>query len=141
AAGLLWLLAGSDCTTPEDTPLGVDTLVATPEIEVYLSEPEPPRPAPKIAFSETVIPLPDPVPQVAAISTPVTSVSGAGLTGSEARSSLLPVSGRPGHAGGAKTSGQGVTFFQVAAPAQSVVYVIDRSASMGLNGMLAAAKR
>jgi hypothetical protein len=33
------------------------------------------------------------------------------------------------------------TFFQIATDAKTIVYVIDRSASMGLNGCLAAAKR
>jgi hypothetical protein len=41
---------------------------------------------------------------------------------------------------GPSSAGGVTTFFQIAARGQSVVYVIDRSASMGLNGGLAAAK-
>src|SRR5919198_794363 len=33
------------------------------------------------------------------------------------------------------------TFFQIATEGKAIVYVIDRSASMGCNGFLAAAKR
>lgn len=40
------------------------------------------------------------------------------------------------------STGNGTTtFFQIAAEGQAIVYVIDRSASMGLNGCLATAKR
>jgi hypothetical protein len=54
----------------------------------------------------------------------------------------------PGMMGnGAREEGQGATgdrtavFFQIATRAKAIVYVVDRSASMGLNGYLAAAKR
>ena len=39
------------------------------------------------------------------------------------------------------TNGRTAVFFQIATRARTIVYVIDRSASMGLNGYLAAAKR
>jgi hypothetical protein len=65
---------------------------------------------------------------------------------------MLPDGGEPSHPGppdaesgtgrDGPSSGQGLTaFFHIAARGQSAVYVIDRSASMGLNGCLATAKR
>jgi len=42
---------------------------------------------------------------------------------------------------GGALSGHGVQFFHIETDARSVVYVIDRSASMGPNGLLASAKR
>jgi hypothetical protein len=38
-------------------------------------------------------------------------------------------------------AGTGTEFFHIVTQAQTIVYVIDRSASMGLNGLLATAKR
>jgi hypothetical protein len=57
-------------------------------------------------------------------------------------SSPAPPEGGP-NPSGAESGGTGptTTFFQVAANGQRVVYVIDRSMSMGLEGRLAAAKR
>jgi hypothetical protein len=56
-----------------------------------------------------------------------------------------PATGPPGAAEAPRSEGNaggrpGLTFFQVAAEGQSVVYVIDRSASMGLGDGLAAAR-
>jgi hypothetical protein len=53
----------------------------------------------------------------------------------DATSTVLPSAGPPdpGHGAGGQ---RGASFFQVASPARSVVYVIDRSGSMGPSGAL-----
>jgi hypothetical protein len=49
--------------------------------------------------------------------------------------------GRRANGGGARTCSGAATFFDVPAQGQSIVYVIDRSGSMGLNGLLSVAKQ
>jgi hypothetical protein len=90
------------------------------------------------------------IPEAAAPSSPPTTVAnqiapGIESQGSEMGPSQGASSGPAGNGSGGQPNGRGngatTTFFQIATQAKSVVYVIDRSASMGINGRLEAARR
>jgi hypothetical protein len=70
----------------------------------------------------------------------VPTVSNAGIPGGPVLSGVGgDPAGGPGHKGGSGPARPGL--FSAPAPGQTVVYVIDRSASMGLHGALATARR
>jgi hypothetical protein len=126
-------LALSDPASPHDGP--DESLVPSPPVVAAPPDDPPARYAPTVpAFSQR---LQDGV--VGQDANPA-----ARPAGSES-CPTAPAPSETGPPGGAArdgpSSGDGITaFFQIAARGQSVVYVIDRSASMGLNGGLAAAK-
>lgn len=130
-----------------DGPLVFDTrAVAGPEtMEIRVLEEEAPAPlpvtrvvqpeavpssAPAMVARARTPAVTQPIPQAPAI--PAVQAASPGL----ASAAALAGSAYPGTATGA-----GMSFFHVTAPCKTVVYVIDRSASMGLNGGLAIAKR
>jgi hypothetical protein len=142
AAGLLLLWRVPWGSDPTDRPPPVVTCVlvaddqpadtatparpSPPEVEPIAEEPE-------RVFSPVVLPA-EPVP-VEAIGPP----AGSAPVPAEPGAAGLPGPGLP--AGRADNARPGTTFFQVAAEGAAVVYVIDCSASMGLNGGLSAARR
>jgi hypothetical protein len=145
---LLLLLFGPSGGDGPGGGVAVDTLVVDdgPDVRLSLDEGPPPakavRPAAPqrsqddeppgqfeahVLDSAPVLPVPAPAP-AAAVAIP--EKPGAGRGTGPAR----PDSGKG--SGPIRTA----AFFQVSAPGRSVVYVIDRSISMGINGALAAAK-
>jgi hypothetical protein len=94
-------------------------------------EPEPPPPQIQpITINETPPPVPESTPMVQAATTadPAGGTQGTGA---------YPAGGGLG----AGTADAGLGFFQVAAQGTSLVYVLDCSSSMGLNGCFADARR
>jgi hypothetical protein len=126
---------------PPDAP--VDTLVTVPveQFSLFLvsapsSRPAPPCPAPVPPAPEPEAPFTvrvDAPPAVPA--SPSIQIASRDSTGQADGQSPEEASG-----GGMSTRNAPATFFGATAPARSVVYVIDRSISMGLNGGLAAAR-
>jgi hypothetical protein len=118
---------------------GIDTRVADVDVEFTLLLPEPPRPAPRPAPAVApppAVPVPSAVaaalPRPEAVPQPVAPAAPARPSGTEAGTGT-----GSGQGGGGGTT----AFFHVTAHGQAIVYVIDRSASMGLNGALTAAQR
>jgi hypothetical protein len=131
--GLLYALPAGNLHA--DRPLPVETVVlvsehdqdAEPAATALAQAAEPPA-VPDVPPTTAVQPITLPDPLLA----PAPEFSPAGPpTGAQ------PGGGQAGSGGGPG----GPVFFQVAAQGGSVVYVIDRSVSMGLNDGLAAAKR
>jgi hypothetical protein len=125
-------------------PLAIDTVIIDDEMHVSLAEPR------ELVFDVKLTPLPAPsqaapapVPTIAAPESnpldiqPASGHEAAGPASEGSKPQAAPAQGSmPGGNGGATTS-----FFAVPTRARSVVYVIDRSVSMGLNGALDAVKR
>ena len=97
---------------------------------VPLAEPEPP-PAPIQPIQVSEIPPPGPAP------TPVAPAASSDPGGATPGTDTFPGGGVPGTMPG----NTGPVFFQVAARGSSVVYVLDCSASMGVSGSFADARR
>jgi von Willebrand factor type A domain len=151
AAVAIWLPLARRIGHRHDLPLIVDTIVEAPEVQVDLGErprqkphaaPKP-EPIKRVAGSETSGPAPiihanwtdseETTPRTTPTGGSLGSSSMRGSTGHGANQGPEPSVG---------TAGLGApSFFNVGTRARSVVYVVDRSASMGLEGGLAAAKR
>lgn len=149
-AGLLLVVALWSLWHGRDWPPAQDEKQSPREWEfsgVLLSEPEPP---PQLIDIAPPAPVAPPTPVV--VERPLASdgkVADASAPPQPARHDPIgtPERGRGLHAGqgsatGARRGGQGTTtFFQVPTEGRSVVYVIDRSASMGMEGRLELARR
>jgi hypothetical protein len=140
----MWALSTTEAGAVRDAPLAELPVVIVPvdEFTVSLASGTPRRPTPASAPSATAEAAADPGPirvepllvNPATESTdiPAPQVRGAAPAGSSS--------------GGVAAEGQGerdggAAFFGVPVQARSVVFVIDRSISMGINGGLEAAKR
>jgi hypothetical protein len=132
----------------EGSPAALDLTAPEPEEEMTLTLREPPRLSARLVLDDPPAPPVAPDPP-AASSVPVHEIApGQAVTAADPTA-------EPGTAGAASPSSSGhvgtgvgtgtgygaTAFFQVAAQGRAIVYVIDRSASMGLNGALAAARR
>jgi len=133
----------------EGVPAALDLTAPEPEGEMTLTLREPPRLSARLVVDDPPPPpsvTPDPP---AAPAAPVHEIaSGQVITAAdpvaEPGTAGAAAPGSSGHAGAGVGTGTGygaTAFFQVAAQGRAIVYVIDRSASMGLNGALAAARR
>lgn len=143
----LWLSLSKIVEARHDLPVMIDTLVEAPEVTVDLDDVRRPRPYP--------LPKLEPAPPSHASSSapsPVIRAQWTDSTEDDPEHKGGPLHGRasPGEhastgAGSANPNedndGGGARFFGAARQARTVVYVIDRSASMGTEGGLAAAKR
>jgi len=121
---------------PAPAAAGGKLLIAEPpSVEVTVVLPSTPQPAPAAspspaAPSPAVMPSGPPVGQQASLPAPMPAVGAA----------TARTNGQPAGDGG--KGGSGTTqFFRVPAQGHSVVYVIDRSSSMGQSGGLALARR
>jgi hypothetical protein len=120
---------------------GIDTRLRDVDVEFTLILPDvppaasaPPPPAPTVP--PAVVPIPATVAAPPSRPEPVLQPAAA-----EVRSGPTgPGTGRGADSGPAGDGGT-TAFFHVAAHGRAIVYVIDRSASMGLNGALAAAQQ
>lgn len=144
-AGLLYIGVGKLIALPEVTGPALDRGIAelVEDEQDYLvmdvgvaAAPGAPTPA----RSQPVIPIvePPPVPTTPNVASPVAN-SNQGNSGAAS----APLAASPEGVGprGTPSSGATTAFFQVATQARSVVYVIDRSGSMGNAGRLALARR
>jgi hypothetical protein len=132
--GLYFDLGGSGTPTAVGAPtrsggvshdVGVVTL-AIPEVrpQPVPTPPSPPAPLPQpVVTAQTTLPAPPPLPQSIARNLPA-DVRPAAHVGPAAASSPAAHSSGP----------RAVTFFAVPAQGKSIVYVIDRSSSMGIDG-------
>lgn len=151
AALFVWLPISKQAGRGDLTPLQLEAVVEAPEVEVDLEEPRsrislPPPPVkhPPNNTEQSIGPAPiiqanwtdtgGDRPSPAAFAPVRGNGAGTGLRGSAPP-------GMTRTPGIARSSPGSVSFFGVSARAKSVVYVIDRSASMGLEGGLEAAKR
>jgi hypothetical protein len=137
--GLVALLAarGGRPVASGTGPVAVDVIEEEgEESEVYLIPAPPARnPAPRqvgvVASHEEIV--------------PVTHAPPAPSPGGSGKPTTSPGSEAAGAVQGDSTSGGGrpgpASFFQIGTRAERIVYVIDRSSSMGFNGLLAAAVR
>jgi hypothetical protein len=134
---------------PQIGALCVDTRAPAPDIDVRLAlwEPpdHPPTPKPAPALVPAAAPSvssPKPTRDARAERpSPPTLFPAATAERLPPLASDSPGLNGAGPSGGGSGAGAATTFFQIGTEAQAVVYVIDRSGSMGLNGSLAAAKR
>jgi hypothetical protein len=139
----VWIAFLGRTASPATDPVILDTRVSVPlpKVEYFISFDEPRRRPPAAANTPSV-PVQAPVVNpdrviLASRSAPLTPWFGQGqIPIPAAAGDGLGHGTERGGAGGAATS-----FFQIPATGRSVVYVIDRSASMGLNGAWAAARR
>jgi hypothetical protein len=121
----------------------IDTLSTAPatEIRVVLCEPRrqlAAQPPPSPLMAKSAAPLPSAEEQTPPGS--LARVTAMANNPSEGNSSATPITGSgQGSATGLDTGT--AAFFQIGTQAKAIVYVIDRSGSMGLNGCLATAKR
>lgn len=144
---LFWFVPNGANRGPCCTFEILDTRVSAPSVEIYFDVQKPPRPPTqaklKQAAAEPVQPLAD--PKVVSPSIPVPPVTPdpvSAATVPTVPSKVSAAESIPGaQATGSGGHGPTVTFFQIPARCRSVVYVIDRSASMGLNGSLGVARR
>jgi hypothetical protein len=116
------------------------TGVGDGEFAVYFAEPRAAVPLPPAeAAPEPAAPAPVPAPvnlaPVADMAAAPNAPGGTGSHGASGTGSASQPSGGPGGSGGS------ATFFEIPVAGRSVVYVLDRSASMGLHGRWAAARR
>jgi hypothetical protein len=139
----LYGLSGSGSTVATDS-VQVDAVGLAPGAEEEPGNAFLVLPTPRQEVKNTLVPVTPPVPPAPAADSggpeaPAPVASAVGIGGpSSPPAPAVPVPASPGNGG---TGPGGATFFAVPAQAQSVVYVIDRSASMGLNGALAVARR
>lgn len=126
-------------------PLGLDAVIIQEDVNLSLVEPPAERvlnikllPAPaKAPASAPAAPVVDPLPAYAGSAGPIRPVAHSTVAGSGTARD-----GGEGTRSGSSPSGQAAgTLFAPAVRARSVVFVIDRSVSMGLNGALAHVKR
>ncbi len=130
-------------------PLPIDTLVVVPDDQLTLTLALPPGAPPsrgailvessadaRDAEPPEIIPVH--VAEVSPVPTPDTSPA---LPQPRPEAGGSPGSSGNSAGGTGAGKGDGQALFHVPAPGQTVVYVIDRSASMWINGGLAAAKR
>jgi hypothetical protein len=119
--------------------LAVETCVLAPEENVLPGDATPAPQATPAAQPDRIIAVPLP-PEPGPAPVPVAEAPAETAAGRQAAAAAAPAGAATGDgAGGAGRPG--VSLFAVTAEGRSVVYVIDRSLSMGLNGGLAAAKR
>jgi hypothetical protein len=109
--------------------VAVVPVVSPPMREASSATAEEPGPVVPAVFVGPARPSSPPLPGVAL------DAAGSG------REASWPSAGRLAGADSGGTSHGGITFFQIQAQGQAVVYVIDRSSSMGLRGSLERAKR
>ncbi|MBY0522934.1 MAG: hypothetical protein K2R98_06030 [Gemmataceae bacterium] len=115
----------------------LDTRIHERELDVLVMDIDVGLPGPRTSAPPAVVPTvtpPQPAPTaVVAVSSPTTGHS------SPASTAGTPIGS--GTSGGTSGGGSATTFFDVAAQGRSVVYVIDRSGSMGECGRLDLARR
>ncbi|HEV3205226.1 MAG TPA: VWA domain-containing protein [Gemmataceae bacterium] len=120
----------------------VDCIITLPDARLELQKPSPYIPKNPL---ENVAPLPpiiDPDVKPTGYSTPpLVPAFSKQLSQEKTANNSASDSAGEGHSRGKETGGSAISFFQIPSRGQTVVYVIDRSASMGLNGGLALAKR
>ncbi|MCS6852879.1 MAG: hypothetical protein NZ700_17100 [Gemmataceae bacterium] len=134
--------AAVDTRVPDSTPEagGVLTLADVPVVTLRPTVEPPPRTAAALATS--VRPeIWSPLVRGAATAHTIADRPVDGLDGQPDGGSGEKPGARGAAAGGRASSGGLTTFFDVPAQGRSVVYVIDRSASMGQHGRLSAARR
>jgi hypothetical protein len=153
---LLFWISSSGSVGAGRSPGIVDTRVAAagPEVDFVITLPdEAPRPRTTVASRPTPAPAtPPPVSIVPPIAPAARASSNARLT---SREKDIPSNGPPGarnrspdglggnggNGGGPEGSSPDNSFFQIPVRGQRLVFVIDRSASMGLDGAFTAARR
>jgi hypothetical protein len=132
---LFWSLTVHRGERSDSHPLEVDTCVMARAGAGHVTYAEP-RVLPPVLVQPASAQLPPPVthavsdgPATPAVATPAGHAKGSG--------------GNTGESGsGSSGAGAGtIHFFQIASAARSIVYVLDRSSSMGLNGSLASARK
>ncbi len=135
-AALIWFLTFQTGSGGNNAGGMLDTRVQVPEVEVSLVVCEPQRHkddvAPRVMVGQARLWEGEAPPQRPEEKPPVHEEPGASAGHGQVANQ--------GHAGtGTGTSSATTTFFEIPADGQSVVYVIDRSMSMGLNNSLSAA--
>src|SRR5579885_3285784 len=136
-AAAVWCWPGGG--SHDRRPVPIDTATFEPDGGLHLSLAEVPRPAAKPSARDPRDDQPpETVPARIADLQPLATEAPAAPPAPPAAPSAVS---RPGGPGGGQGNGGGPSFFQLAARGQSVVYVIDRSSSMGINGGLAAARQ
>lgn len=146
-AGWLWLLwAFSGAGTGGTGPLIVDTRITAggPEVDFLISLPDegPPTPPKTLPPAVTAAPLvrePEPAAPRAAPTLKAASDERPDSSGSHGQS--IPRAGPVASASHEPEGGAAGAFFQIPIRERRLVFVIDRSASMGLSGAFAAARR
>jgi hypothetical protein len=140
---VLWLLPGNTCSSNDHLPLAEIPVTIVPVEQFTLSlasekviRPAAPPPAETAAESEEPTPiLVQPLPIVAP---PLASDSQAPQVQGSATGAFA---GQHGESTNGPAGGRSPTFFGAGAQARRVIFLVDRSISMGLNGGLGAAKK
>jgi hypothetical protein len=145
ASFFLWcargLLAAPEMALTEPVDTRVEASAHTIALKLWESPPKP-RQIPKPVPSPLTIPVVE-APRAATVSSPAAGVGRESKgQGEEQEVSRSSRSGNE-HGGGRNGLPTGITtaFFQIPTRAHKLVFVIDRSASMGLSGLLDTAKR
>jgi hypothetical protein len=116
----------------------------SPPVAVAPAVPKPPDPLPPPVIQSTAAPVlspPPPLPPSILAGVPGDDVRAAGHSPVPDRVVHTPRAPSPGPVGPSMPAGAVTAFFDVPAVGQSVVYVIDRSSSMGLDGRFDRARR
>jgi hypothetical protein len=131
-----------------DTQVGssgpeVDCIITLPDAPLELRKPLPSFPRTPLENSAALAPIidPDVKPATGYSTPPLVPLFSKQLSGGKTRAVSASDGAREGNPGVKEPGASTISFFQISSRGRTVVYVIDRSASMGLNGGLALAKR
>jgi hypothetical protein len=145
ALGLsFWSLSGRGGSERRPALPMVNLVATEDEAPASLSLVEIRPPAPRVRPPARALPVkpPNPIPEASAPKPNPPNKPAVGEAGPTITVPVRPSGSGPGDpVASPGTPAGGTTFFQVAAQGQRIVYVIDRSMSMGLEGRLAAARR
>jgi von Willebrand factor type A domain len=139
ALAFLGFSVAASWNTPQQAggPALIDTVVIEDDVKLSLALPAAASPAAASAAQEQEAPPPVRIVGIAPSLAPVSPAA----TGAQPETSSHPANETVSTAGQPPAGRAGVGFLNASAQAHSVVYVIDRSVSMGLSGALDAAKR
>ncbi len=141
---LLW--ASSGAGTGETGHRIVDTRVAAggPEVDFLISFPDevPPPPPKTLPSSVTAVPVVrEPEPTAPRTAPPLTTAPDDWPDSRGSHGQAVPQAGQVANGSHEPEGGTAGAFFRIPIRGQRLVFVIDRSASMGLSGAFAAARR